>query len=75
MNPPKPERGLPVGRFLLGKGRILVWVPADEARRLPASVHLLPGQTPGSRWAGGSGRYLRKSGKVETKRHVGDRPR
>lgn len=41
-------------------------VPADEARKLPASVHLPPGQTPGSRWAGGSGRYSRKSGKGQT---------
>lgn len=29
------------------------------------SARPLPGQIPGSRWAGGSGRYLRKSGKEE----------
>ena len=40
-----------------------ILVPADEARTPPASARPLPGQTPGSRWAGGSGRYLRKSGK------------
>lgn len=39
-------------------------VPADAARRLPESAHLLQGQTLDSRWAEESGRYLLRSVKA-----------